>query len=221
MRRTRPGAVRTVLTAAGAAAVLLLAGCGPSGPTATSTSSKTTADSGGVSVDTPALRAARKKAGLDACPDVKDAGTAPGDALPAVTLPCLGGGSDVDLSSLRGPLVLNLWAQWCGPCRGELPYYEKLHESSGGKLQVLGVDYQDTRPDWALDLLQQTGVTYPSLADPGGDLRVPLRVRGLPAILFVDADGRVVHQEFTVIDSYAQLADMVHEHLGVTVGAAG
>jgi thiol-disulfide isomerase/thioredoxin len=118
-------------------------------------------------------------------------------------------------------MVVNLWAQWCGPCREELPYYQQLHEQAGDDVQVLGVDYQDTRPEWALDLLDQTGVTYPSLADPGGELRVPFRVRGLPAIVLVDEDGGVAHREFVVIESYEQLATLVEEHLGVDVGTAG
>jgi len=172
-------------------------------------------------VDTPALRAAKKKAGIDTCPSLKPGAATADGSLPDVTLPCLGGGPDVNLSALRGPMVVNLWAQWCGPCRQELPHYQELHERAGDRVRVVGVDYQDTRPDWAIDLLGQTGVTYPSVADPGGDLRVPLRVRGLPGILFVDAKGRVVHQEFAVIESYDQLAGMVRKYLGVAVGTAG
>jgi hypothetical protein len=86
---------------------------------------------------------------------------------------------------------------------------------------VLGVDYEDTQPDWALELLDDTGVTYPSLADPRADLRVPFRVRGLPGIVFVDPNGEVVAVEYLVIESYDQLAGLVEEHLGVAVGSAG
>jgi thiol-disulfide isomerase/thioredoxin len=118
-------------------------------------------------------------------------------------------------------MVVNLWAQWCGPCREELPHYQEFHERAGDRVQVLGVDYQDTRPAWALDLLRETGVTYPSVADPAGELREPLAVRGLPAILLVDEDGEVVHQEFAVIESFDQLAGLVEEHLGVAVGTRG
>ena len=91
-----------------------------------------------------------------------------------MTLPCLGGGRDVDLARLRGPMVVNLFAQWCGPCRSELPYYQELHRKAKGKVQVLGVDYLDTQPKAALELVEQTGVTYPLLADPAGNLRVAL-----------------------------------------------
>jgi len=208
--------------AAAASAVLLLAACAPTaGPDGEGSDGqgRFTAD---VDVDTPELRAAKKEAGIADCPSAPGGrAAAPEDALPQVSLPCLGGGPDVDLSALRGPMVVNLWAQWCGPCREELPYYQQLHERGGDRVGILGVDYQDTRPDWALDLLDETGVTYPSVADPGGELRVPLRVRGLPGILFVDGDGRLVHQEFVVIESYEQLAGLVEQHLGVAVGSAG
>lgn len=223
--RLRPARPRAVLAACAACAVLLLAACSPAAsPPAGRTDPSTTgsaAETTGVNVDTPALRAAKNRAGIEECPAVKSGTGAAAGSLPDITLPCLGGGQEVDLSALRGPMVVNLWAQWCGPCRQELPYYQELHRRGGDRVKVLGIDYQDTRPDWAIDLMRQTGVTYPSLADPGGELRVPLRVRGLPGILLLDERGQVVHQEFTVIESYKQLADLVRKHLGVTVGTAG
>jgi thiol-disulfide isomerase/thioredoxin len=224
--RSRRGSMRMAVGAAATSAVLLLAGCTtttpPAGRAGSTTGSAGNGGGTGVDVDTPALRAAKARAGIADCPTVQPpSGPAPADPMPDLTLPCLGGGPDVALSDLRGPMVVNLWAQWCGPCREELPYYEQLHRRAGDRVAVLGVDYQDTRPDWAIDLLDTTGVTYPSLADPGAELRVPLRVRGLPGIVFVDADGRVVHQEFAVIESYDQLAGLVERYLGVALGAAG
>jgi thiol-disulfide isomerase/thioredoxin len=208
--------------AAAAFGVLLLAGCAPAdepdGGGAAERSGRFAVD---VDVDTPELRAAKEQAGIADCPAPDEPAPEAERPLPEVTLACLGGGRDVDLSTLRGPMVVNLWAQWCGPCREELPYYQQLHERAGDRVRVLGVDYQDTRPDWALDLLDQTGVTYPSLADPGAELRVPFRVRGLPGVVLVDETGEVVHVEFLVIESYEQLVDLVDEHLGVGVGTAG
>jgi thiol-disulfide isomerase/thioredoxin len=122
----------------------------------------------------------------------------------------------VNLSRLRGPLVVNLFAQWCGPCREEMPFYQKLHQQAGGRVKVLGIDYLDTQPGRALDLVKQSGVTYPLLADPAGNLRAPFRVRGLPGVLLIDRSGRVRDLEFTVVSSYGQLRRLVHRHLGVS-----
>lgn len=173
-----------------------------------------------VDVDTPELRAQKEAAGIEDCPTAT--GPPPADAaLPDLTLPCLGGGADVDLSALKGPLVINLWAQWCEPCRDELPYYQRLHEEAAGELRVLGIDYLDPQPGGALALAEATGVTFPSLADPDGRLRQVWRVRGLPGVVFVDEQGRVTNPDarptYLVIESYDQLAGLVREHLGVDV----
>lgn len=173
-----------------------------------------------VDVDTAELRAQKKAAGIEDCPTSKHRPPAE-QALPDITLPCLGGGPSVDLSTLNGPLVINLWAQWCEPCREELPYYQRLAEDGAGKLRVLGIDYLDPQPAGAIALAKATGVTFPSLADPDGRLRQEWRVRGLPGVVFVDAEGRVTNPDarptFTVIERYEQLTDLVREHLDVTL----
>lgn len=169
-----------------------------------------------VDVNTPQLRRIKKDAGVEPCRPGDAA--APADGMPDLVLSCLGGGPDVNLSSLTGPLVVNLWAQWCGPCREELPYYQQLHQAAGGKVQVIGIDYQDTQPGAALELLRDTGVTFPQLADPAGEVRVPFEVRrGLPGVVFVDREGVITHIEYVVIGSYDELRDMLEEHLDITL----
>jgi thiol-disulfide isomerase/thioredoxin len=188
--------------------MVLLAGCG-----STPTGQVHESSRGHVDVDTAALRHLRSAAGVETCRP----GASSSD-LPRTTLPCLGGGKSVELHRLKGPLVINLFAQWCGPCRGELPYYQRLHRKARGQVGVLGVDYLDTQPSAALDLVKDAGVTYPLLADPAGDLREPFRVRGLPGIVLVDADGNVTVQ-FRVFRSYAQLRDLVQQQLHIRVPA--
>ena len=139
------------------------------------------------------------------------------EPLPDVALSALGAGQGENLSDLRGPMVINLFAQWCKPCRKELPYYQQLHERAGKKLAVLGIDYLDQQPDDALALTEAAGVTYPLLADPDGELRVQFEATYLPIVAFVDAEGDVVHVEKVQIESYQQLAGLVREHLGVSL----
>jgi len=167
----------------------------------------------GVDVGTAELRAQRAEGGIPACPDDVRTGSGPVDGgLPELTLPCLGGGQDVELSSLRGPLVVNLWASWCVPCRAELPYFDRL-DAAG--VPVLGVDFEDTQPDQALALAADAGVSYPSVADVEGTVRAPLRVVGMPTTLFVDPAGRVTATLALEFTSYEQLVAAVGEHLGV------
>ena len=176
-----------------------------------------------VTVDTPALRRLKRSASVQTCPrPTGSARSADSGGLPALTLPCLGGGPAVDLARLRGPMVINLFAQWCGPCRAELPYYERLHQAAGGRVGVLGVDYLDTLPQAALELVKQTGVTYPLLADPGGLLRTEFGIRALPGVVFVDAAGKLRGPVmFVEIRSYAQLRGLVRSRLGIDLPAAG
>jgi cytochrome c biogenesis protein CcmG/thiol:disulfide interchange protein DsbE len=134
------------------------------------------------------------------------------DRLPDLTLAGFDGGQPVDLSTLRGPLVINLWASWCGPCRAELPKYQAFAKKYAGKVDVLGIDFQETRADRARDLVRDTGVDYPLALDPDGKLRAV----GLPKVILLDEDGRISYQEYVEITSVDQLEDLVTEHLGVS-----
>lgn len=200
--------MRRLLPAVLAAAVLVLSACESADLPAPPGQAK-------VDVDTPALRAIRADAGIEPCRQA--AGAAVDGGLPDVTLPCLGGGPDVDLAGLRGPVVVNLWASWCGPCRRELPIYQQFHERYGDRVGVVGIDYNDVQPKAALELARDTGVTYPLLADPGSTLEgtesFPT-IPGLPWIVLVDADGAIVHKQPIEITSVDQLVGLVDEHLG-------
>ncbi len=170
-----------------------------------------------VEVDTPALRKVKARIGMDDC--APGDGDPVADGLPGVALPCLGGGPDVDLSSLRGPMVINLWQANCEPCRREMPALEAFHQQHGDRVAVLGIDFNDVQPGAALELAQDTGATYPSLADPGGELMAEetfaVARRGLPAFVFVDADGVVVAQLSGGVESTDEVEDLVEEHLGI------
>ncbi|PKH40754.1 Thiol-disulfide isomerase or thioredoxin [Nocardioides alpinus] len=172
-----------------------------------------------VEVDTPALREAKARIGMEDC--------APGDGepveggLPELTLPCLGGGTDVELSSLRGPMVINLWASWCGPCEEEMPVLQAFHEQYADRVAVLGVDNQDVYPGRALALAERTGATYPSLVDVGGEVlseeAFAVARRGLPAFVFIDEEGKVVGSTNASggVESIDQLEDLVADYLGI------
>lgn len=196
--------MRKALPAAIVAAVLLLGGC---------TSDARMPGEAKVDVDTPTLRAIKQDAGIEDCAP----GAATDGGLPDLTLPCLGGGPDVDLATLKGPMIINLWQAFCAPCRKEMPALQEFYEKHGDEVPVLGIDSTDVQPQAALEFAQKIGVTYPQLADPGGDLSAqdpfPL-VRGYPYLAIIDADGEIAYQQFGGVDSYDELADLVDEHLG-------
>ena len=174
-------------------------------------------DSAGGSADVASTDLVRLKrqAGMADCPP-SNAGHPPAEhALPSVRLPCLGGGRDVDLAGLEGPLVINVWASYCGPCREELPVLEQLHRRAGDELTLLGIDFQDPAPGAALRLAAGAGVTYASVADPDGELRADLEIMALPQTMFVDEQGVVVATERRPLTSIDEATELVRRHLGI------
>jgi thiol-disulfide isomerase/thioredoxin len=95
------------------------------------------------------------------------------------------------LDDLRGtPVVVNLWASWCEPCKREMPMLSEAAEAHRD-VQFLGVDTLDAR-EGAEEFIARFGVPFPSLFDPDGVIRTDLGSFGLPVTVFVDADGNEV-----------------------------
>jgi thiol-disulfide isomerase/thioredoxin len=141
-----------------------------------------------------------------------------GSELPALTLACFTGGAPVALRDVAGPAVINVWASWCGPCRKELPAFQRLSDRATGQLQVVGVNTRDSRSG-AQSIGEDFGVRFPILVDQGDALQRELRRNAFPLTLFVDARGRIRHIDSTGALDDAQLATLVRQHLGVAVPA--
>ena len=105
----------------------------------------------------------------------------------------LGGGIeafDARLASLEGyPVVVNVWASWCGPCREEFPLFMEESAEWGREVAFLGVDSQDD-PDAARTFLREFQVPYPSYSDPDETVAKSIGAgAGLPMTLFFDRSG--------------------------------
>jgi thiol-disulfide isomerase/thioredoxin len=158
---------------------------------------------------------------LTAAPTIRSGavvGAAPANAraLPSVTLDCMADGTRVATAQIKGPAVVNLWASWCAPCRSELPAFQRLGEAAAGRIHVVGVDTRDDRAA-AIDLADQLGLTFPSLADPEQKVLAGLARPGLPVTAFVDAGGKVRHLYNGKALDEASLTALVRQHLGVAV----
>ncbi len=169
---------------------------------------------GTASTGGPDLRALRTAAALEPCP----AGI--GRGLPARTLPCLGGGSSVDLSAAGSgrPALVTIWATWCAPCVREVPLLQQVASRTAGQLDVVGVLHEDL-PGNALEFARQTGMRYPSVVDDDGDV---LRAfgSGPPITVLVRPDGTVATVHRGELTDLAQVSALLRDALGVTVGAA-
>lgn len=107
--------------------------------------------------------------------------------------------SDKTLSVADFPnqvVVLNLWGQWCGPCRAEAPALEQVYEQSKAKgVAFLGINVRDPQRDKAQDFVTDFHVGYPSIYDP--EMRTLLALGGkfptsvIPTTLVLDRQHRV------------------------------
>jgi thiol-disulfide isomerase/thioredoxin len=98
------------------------------------------------------------------------------------------------IETLRGyPVVVNIWASWCGPCRFEFPTLQRLSADYGKRVAFLGVDSQDS-DDAARTFLSEAPVPYPSYTDPDEDIKESLGAGfGLPDTAFYDRQGELVY----------------------------
>jgi thiol-disulfide isomerase/thioredoxin len=123
-------------------------------------------------------------------------------------------GGALDLADHRGQVVVvNYWASWCGPCRGEAPAlvaaHKRLHD-----VTFVGLDRNDDSNANALAFVRTYGVPYPSLYDSGGKLLLAFNgavpPTSLPSTIVLDADGRVAAVVLGPTTA-TTLVDLVHD----------
>jgi len=119
------------------------------------------------------------------------------------------------LEALRGyPVVANVWASWCGPCRGEFPVLQRLAARYGKRVAFLGVNSQDS-DDAAATFLEEAPVPYPSYTDPGKDIANSIGALGFPDTAIYDPSGKLVHLKIGAYSKASELeADVRRYALG-------
>ena len=112
------------------------------------------------------------------------------------------------------PVVLNMWAGLCPPCRAEMPDLEEVHQQFGDHIVLLGLDVGLFtglgNKDDALDLINEIGITYPAGSTPQAKVISAYKVLGMPSTYFIKPDGSVM-KKWTGALNQAKLTELVEQ----------
>jgi cytochrome c biogenesis protein CcmG, thiol:disulfide interchange protein DsbE len=137
-------------------------------------------------------------------------------ALAGQSSAILGGGEKAfkrQIEALRGhPVVVNKWASWCGPCRFEFPFFQRLASKYGKTIAFLGVDSRDSR-EGAEKFLEKLPIPYPSFYDRKGEVaRVFRGDRAFPVTAFYNREGDLAFTKQGGYASQAALAEDIRQY---------
>ena len=155
---------------------------------------------------------------LPECRDSAVAATTDGPVA-GLMVRCMDDGSTTTLGKIQAgkPMVVNMWAYWCEPCRRELPAIQDAAATLGDEVRVV-VSHTDPSETKGFDTLGALGVDeLISVSDQEEELPIILGAPPvLPLTLFVRADGTVAHVLVQPMYSEQDVLDAVAEYLGVT-----
>lgn len=115
-----------------------------------------------------------------------------GSTAPDFSLPLLEGG-EARLSDYRGKVVLlNIWATWCGPCRTEMPYMERMYQSLQGQpFEILAVSVDEKGAEDVAPFVRELGLSFPILLDPDKKVEGLYQTSRVPESFIIDKNGVV------------------------------
>jgi len=143
-----------------------------------------------------------------------------GDHLREATLQGLNG-KTVKFSDYRGkPLIINVWASWCGPCRSEMGSLERLANRYNGKeFNLIGISTDDNG-NAAAAFIKKSDISFDNFLDNNVFLENMLGANTIPLTVLVDANGRVLQKAYgayewdnpDIIDAIGEIFNIKLKH---------
>jgi thiol-disulfide isomerase/thioredoxin len=143
--------------------------------------------------------------------DLNEGTDVSGQKLPAVSYKTFDG-ETVSLATNGKPMVLNFWAAYCGPCVTEMPAIEQTYLVNSDRVTFLGLDVAEQAQS-GLDMIQRTGITYPTARDPRAEVFRAFGGMNLPRTVLIAADGTIVAVHNGDL-TQAELQALIDENLG-------
>ncbi|MCY3866263.1 MAG: redoxin domain-containing protein [Chloroflexi bacterium] len=173
-------------------------------------------DAAVATTNEPALSDDAMNSFADIAADLEPAvGLAAGNRAPAFTIETLDG-EVLALSYLRDQVVLlNFWGTWCGPCRREMPEFQKAYEEwHEGGLEILAIAYNDTE-EAMFSFRDEFALSFPLALDDSGEINESYGIQTRPSSYLLDRDGVILARHFGIMTE-AQLSEMLHEAFAQT-----
>ena len=131
-----------------------------------------------------------------------------------IELRCLDGTMGAQLNTLKGPMILNVWGSWCGPCKEEIPIFRSFYEKAKDKVSLVGIDVEESSIEDGRKFVEENGITWPNLYDPDGRSREFFGL-GVPVTWFIAADGSVAGKKIGAVKDENELITLTNKYLGV------
>jgi len=131
-----------------------------------------------------------------------------------IEMDCLDRTTGARLGALRGPMLVNVWGSWCGPCREEIPILRSFYEKAQGKVALIGIDVEEATFDDGRRFVERNGIVWPNLYDPDGRSREYFGL-GVPVTWFIAADGSVAGKKIGAFTDESELLTLTTKYLGV------
>ncbi len=130
---------------------------------------------------------------------------------------CIDNSQEINYYSIKGPVIINVWASWCKVCKEELPYFVHLYANpifKGGEVKLLGISVDEKNSESAINLIKSLNMSWPHLKDLDGRSKL-IFGPGVPVTYFLDIRGEIVYKHLGAYLSKKQLYDDVEKYFKV------